>query len=834
MLTGCGASGDEGKDTVASSLVPPPSARVQTTACAYCIVGCGYKAYTWPTGDESGDAQQNALGAEFPVSALAGTWISPEMYSRVSVEGVPHHLVIVPDADAKVVNRRGDHNLGASLAKKLYDPGGDSDRLHTPMLRWGSELIAVSWEDAISLVAGVSQHTLATAGPLAWGMKTYSYQFYENTYAITKLAFEGVRTPCWAPHDKPRDASDTPGLSDAGINAFSASYQDWELADVLLVSGVSLYEAHSVLFSQWVMGGPELIVVNPRREPTAVYAEEQGGLFLQVRPGTDTLLHNAIAREILLAEAEDTAFIESWCASEAELSSTAAGSWRRERFGLSPEQYREFIVNTPEHELGYVAEQTGVPTEKIEEAARRLTAVVDGRRRRASFMFEKGNYWTHNYSNTASLASLALLCGAGNREGQVISRAGGHQRGMIKAAEYPMDLSPHEVGGYPATVNLDTWAEGGNLRFAWVIGCTWAGGGTARAGRLYESLKAQVSRGAESRPSLDVVFPDGPEGSLDVSAVLAHFTQRIDQGGLVMVHQDLYPQALGELCDLLLPAAGWGEAPFNRMQGERRLRHYPKIADPPGQARPDWQIVAEVARKMGLPGFDWSEAEQVFVEASEASGGPHDYRELVAHASSLGLRPTELLASMGTTGIQCPVRQGSDGLEGTLRLHEDGFSTPTGRALFVRGGWDEVLPHQQKLAPMGDELWIINRRHSGTWSAMVEDRRIPYRSSLFDENWIELRTEDATARGITDGDRVVISARPIDTEESPNGAILPPVEGRAKLVEGLESGVACMYFNWGGEPRYAANNLVPTLEDPINGLFAFKLGRGRVERAESG
>lgn len=132
----------------------------------------------------------------------------------------------------------------------------------------------MTWDDAIDLVADLSRYVLDKHGELAWGMKTYSYNYYENTYALTKLALVAVETPCWAPHDKPAAGSDTPGLSDAGINAYSASYEDWKAAEVIFVSGVSLYETKSILFQEWVhTGGAKLVVVNPRRDYTAAYAE---------------------------------------------------------------------------------------------------------------------------------------------------------------------------------------------------------------------------------------------------------------------------------------------------------------------------------------------------------------------------------------------------------------------------------------------------------------------------------------------------------------------------------------------------------------------------------
>ena len=85
--------------------LPPKGANVQTTGCAYCAVGCGYKVYTWPVGEEGGPtAKENAFGVDFP-TGFESAWVSPNQHTIVSVSGKPHHCVVVPDADATVVNR---------------------------------------------------------------------------------------------------------------------------------------------------------------------------------------------------------------------------------------------------------------------------------------------------------------------------------------------------------------------------------------------------------------------------------------------------------------------------------------------------------------------------------------------------------------------------------------------------------------------------------------------------------------------------------------------------------------------------------------------------------
>lgn len=522
----------------------------------------------------------------------------------------------------------------------------------------------------------MSRHVIDAHGPAAWAVKSYSYQFYENTYAITKLCFGAVRTPAWAPHDQPADGASTPGLSDAGISAFSAAYEDWLASEVLFVSGVGLYEQRAILFSQWVAGGPQLIVVNPRRDETAEYALENGGLFLQIRPGTDTALHNAIAHEILINGWHDGDFIAASTVSAADLARETSA--RRVRFGQTFEQYRTFVLGDPAHAPEAAAAVTGVSADVIRDVARRLAAPRSGGARpKTSFMLEKGNYWSHNYANSASLVSLGLLVGAGNRSGRVIARGGGHQRGMISAAAYPLTSSPDLLDGVRVPMNLDLALLRGTFRMAWIIGCTWLGGGSAHPHALFEAVRASTTTPALPQLTLARAFPQGRGGEVDVPYVVATLRARADAGGTVLVQQDIYPQAQTKLADVVLPAASWGEAPFARMQGERRLRLYSQLADAPGQTLPDWQIVARVATAMGYSGFDWADGNAVFEEAAARSRNTeHDYWELVALAREQGRRAHELLEDLGTTGIQCPIKRKDDTLEGRCASTRAGSPRP--------------------------------------------------------------------------------------------------------------------------------------------------------------
>ena len=113
------------------------------------------------------------------------------------------------------------------------------------------------------------------------------------------------------------------------------------------------------------------------------------------------------------------------------------------------EDYKEWVLNSKESELEFVVARTGISAEQIMQTAELLSKPQKRwSRPKTSFFFEKGLYWSNNYLNTASLASLALICGAGNRPGQMISRMGGHQRGGMTTTNFPRLEQPQDFEGY--------------------------------------------------------------------------------------------------------------------------------------------------------------------------------------------------------------------------------------------------------------------------------------------------------------------------------------------------------------------------------------------------
>ncbi len=857
--------------------LPPKDAEVMTTACDYCTIGCGYKIFRWPEGREGGQkAADNALGVDFPTGTILGKWVSPSQYNRISYQGKPHHVVVVPDPDARVVNVGGNHSIrGGTIAQKCYNPDNRTrERLQHPMIRVKGELKPVSWDLATEAMADISKYILKTHGEHAWAIKMYSYQYFENTYAITKLGMTSIGTPSIAPHDKCSNTNDATGLDDAGIDSFAASYQDWRDCEVAFLSGVDPYETKTTLFTQWIMpGASKLIFVTPHKTMGVAWAEKNGrGLWLPIIPGTDSVLHNAIARIVIENGWQDQAFIDQWVANQWDVNSgygrgtrntgwqwrTTWGTWQSDW-----KDYSKWIMEQEEAKLENAAKITGLDPADIQKAAEWLAKPRgDGSRPKASFMLEKGNYWSNNYMNTTSLCSLGLICGAGNRPGQVISRGGGHQRGMMSAGGGSGWLNPEKYPGRrKKSFNLDRWLMAGEIKFAWVLGTTWTS--AMMASNELERRMEELTRGSPHQIQ-----------SLEREAIFETLKKRVDEGGMVMVNSDIYPVApVGTVfADIVLPAATWGEDNFTRCNSERRLRLYSKFYDAPGEAKPDWWAVAKFAQKMGFDtdgSYQWQDSNDVFEEAARfGRNGVLNYHPLVVKAKKEGVKGQELLRTYGTTGIQTPIRMKDGELIGTARLHDPAnaweeiegpevkrqwlyaFNTHSGKAILLKSpwgfkGWSQFYKAALPRADKG-ELWVTNGRVNEMWQSGFDDLRKPYLAERWPFPAIVIHPKDAKARGIESGDwvEVVNDAVYVQVGE-PQGVTdddlnfdnlmkaghIKTTVGKFRAVaivsDEIREGVAKAGFN---DPRSQGNAVVHAVPDPVTNNYRYKLGRGTLTK----
>ena len=858
--------------------LPPKNADVITTACDYCIVACGYKVYRWPVaGNRNGGpaADGNAFGAKFPVDPL-GPWVAPNQHNIVLHKGQPYHVVIIPDKDTEFVNPNGDSSLrGGCIAQKCYNPQTPTrDRLKSPMMRIYGILQPVPWDFALDVAAEVAKHVIAKHGDNAYGVKTYSYQYIENTYAITKYALRHIATANFTFHDTPSDVSSTPGFRDAGFDNFGPSYEDWMNAETLLIAGTDPYETKTILWTQWIMrgiqNGQKTIFLNPRRTAGVAYAEKNGGLWLDVTPGTDLLVLNAIARIIVENGWQDADWIKRWVNNKWGSSSgfgqgtrNTPWQWRTTwgKFQVKGfDDWRKWILAQEESKPEVAAKIAGIDVEKIYKAAEMMAKPkANGERVKTTICLEKGNYWSNNYLNTASIGTLGVILGCGGRPGQVITRLGGHQRGGVNGGPYPTTKSPYKVPGRRRhRLDLDRWLTDGHVRFAYVVGTTWI-----------QSMPA--SSDLEDAFKRLTKLNENQVRSFDKQEIIDTLKRRADSGGTVVVNQDIYLRnPIGnQYADIVLPAATWGEEDFARANGERRVRLYSKFYDPPGNALPDWKIVAMIAQKMGFEGYDWRDSNEVFEESCRFTRGSRkDYNVIRTVAKRKGMKAHDFLRTFGTHGLQAPLMLDGDKIIETKRLHDynrtdlpetgpEGvsvmgkqimaFKSHTGKLNLVKSPWGLWSDFYDFMQPKGDELWITNGRINEIWESGFDDyERRPYTQQRWPMNFVEIHPDDAAARGIESGDLVAVGSTRVPVQKDFNLGVKGDdmwfsglmKRGHIELVSGQFSAVAMVtpaikkgvLFTDFLKMDAPANSVTPRVPDPITQNYRFKIASGTVKK----
>lgn len=814
--------------------LPPPDAEVRTMSCQYCIVGCGYKSYVWPTAAPDGtpDAAGNALGADYPTGPLSGQWVAPSMYNVIRrADGKDYNVVLLPDHEC-VVNR-GDYSpRGGSNARGIWSPYGPTyDRLAFPLVKVAGAQQPIAWEAAIEIMAATIGYAKEQWGGPAMAIRFYAYQYYENTYPITKFYFGDIGTPNGAIHNRASMGGETTALSDIGLETWGTAYEDGTEAETVVAWGANLYECQDVYFAEHIVPGQApLVVVDPRKTFTAVYADSVGGVHLQLVPGTDVVLAGAIARHLLEQGWEDQEFLGNVATAD---DIAREDAWRRQKWAATFDDYKTYILGMDAYRLENAARITGVPAEKIERATELIARPNDdGSPRKTLITFEKGATWSINYETIGSIGNLALLTGSVGAPGRGITRAGGHQEGYAGGADYPLDLATDTYEGNKIPNYIDQHMADGEIKIYHVIG----------ANPLGMTNSAQWSR--ETILAKQAVIPS-PQ-TIDTEEIIANFKERMDKDGMLLFAQDIFPNLTTRSADLVLPAATWGEMPGCRWNGERRLRISDRFMDPPGEAKPDWWVIAQVAQKLGFEGYDWQDENEIFVAAA---GLPSDYdvtalgtelqdesanhtsHEAVVIAAELqGVTAHDIMRELGTDGVQLPARLDADGnVVGTARIHGNGeFDTVSGKPMFLTVGWDtaEAIWEKLKPDPAAGEFWLINGRIEEIWQTMYTDLRKPEVTERWPSNIVEIHPDDAVALGVESGDSVSLSSDRIARNE--DGAYdTGSLTAVAYVSDIVPPGVLWTNFAY---PDQWMNNVAPRFMHPVNPVTPFKLARAKLTR----
>ncbi|MGN6537665.1 MAG: arsenate reductase (azurin) large subunit [Mesorhizobium sp.] len=747
----------------------PADAKKQNVTCHYCIVGCGYHAYSWPVNRQGGvEPSANAFGVNLAEQQAAETdaWYALSMYNIVKQDGKDVHIVIKPDKDC-VVNSGLGSVRGARIAEMSFSRQRSTQmqRLTDPLVWRYGQMQPTSWDDALDLVARVTARIIADQGEDGLFVSAYDHGGagggYENTWGTGKLYFGAMKIKNIRIHNRPAYNSEVHATRDMGVGELNNCYEDAELADTIFAVGMNSLETQTNYFlNHWIPNlrgtsmdkkqqqfpdephaPARIVIVDPRRTVTIAACEAEVGkenvLHLQIKSGTDLALFNALLTEVADKGWIDKDFIEASTIGSADAGSPADAG--------HPAALVDFksAVEGNRMTAEQAAEITGLSADDIRKAASWIAEPKEGgKRRRTMFAYEKGLIWGNdNYRTNGALVNVALATGNVGRPGGGVVRLGGHQEGYVRPSDAHV--------GRPAAYVDRLLIEGkGGVHHVW--GCDHYKT-TLNADEFKRVYKQRTDKVKDAMNSV-------PYGDRD--AMVEAIVKAIGEGGLFSVDVDIVPTRIGQACHVVLPAATSGEANLTSMNGERRMRLTERYMDPPGQAMPDCLVAARIANNlqrvftdMGkadvaakFDGFDWKTEEDAFMDGyhKNAAGG-----EFVTY---------ERLRAMGTNGFQEPATGFEDGkIVGTQRLFTDGkFGTPDGKARFMKAEWRGLQAPGKQEQKDKYAFLINNGRANQIWQSAYLDIENDFVMDRWPFPFIEMHPDDMAKVGVKEGDLVEV------------------------------------------------------------------------------
>lgn len=474
----------------------------------------------------------------------------------------------------------GPSNHGHTCVKGRYafDYVYAADRVTAPMIRRSGRWEKVSWSEVNQFIADRLREAIARHGPDSIGLLSSARGTNEENYVAQKFARVVLGTNnidcCARVCHSPTAAAMKMTL---GTGAATNSLDEIELARTILVCGANPTEGHPVTgarIKQAARRGAKLIIVDPREIELCEFAT----LHLQLHPGTNVVLFNAMGAVIVEEGLVDEAFVRA----------------RLTEFN----EYREFIREfVPEK----VESLCGVPAAKIREAARLYATCKPS-------LSVHGLGMTEHVQGTEgimALVNLALLTGNIGRPGSGINPLRGQNN--VQGAPH-MGCEPKLLAGYVPLTEARQKFEA-----AWHVPIP-----------THPGLNMVDMMEAADAGKLKVLWSIGYD--IVMTNPNTHATRRAMEKLDLVIVQDLFMNRTAEeFGDVFLPAASSFEKDGTFMNGERRLQRVRRAALPQGEARSDWEIVCDIARLMGQgEHFAFASAEAIWDEVrslwDEAAG----------------------------------------------------------------------------------------------------------------------------------------------------------------------------------------------------------------------
>jgi len=615
------------------------------------------------------------------------------------------------------------------------------ERLTHPLIKNNGKFTKISWKEAFDIIAQkLREYSPQYVGTLASAKCTNEENYLMQKFTRVVLGTNNVDHCARLCH-----ASTVVGLVKSfGSGAMTNSIPELEDAKCIFVTGSNTMEQHPLIARYIIKAkekGAKLILADIRKVPMAQFAD----LHLRQRPGTDVALLNGFMNVILNEGLEDKKYIEE----------------KTEGFEGLKEVVKKY---TPE----YVEKITWVPKELIVEAAR-----VYAKSPPASIVYSMGiTQHTTGVDNVVSVANLAMLTGNIGKPSSGVNPL----RGQVNVqGACDIGALPNVYSGYQSVVDETIRKKFEN---AWHTQLPPKPGLTV-VEMTNESAKGNIKAMYIMGENVMVSDPD-----------IGHVKEALENLEFLVV-QDIFLTETAELADVVLPAASYAEKDGTFTSTDRRVQLIRKAIEPIGESMADWQIICELAKRMGSKEFDYKSSSEIMDEIANLTPiyGGISYDRIQ------------------TKGLQwpCPNKEHP----GTPVLHKEKFTRGKGNFLAIEFKEPAELPDKDYplILTTGRSIFHF---HTGTMTRKTEilNREVP-------TGYLEINPEDAIRLDIKDGETVSVKSR--------RGKI----EIKAMVTDRVTEGVVFIPFHF---VECAANVLTNPALDPIAKIPELKVCACKVEK----
>ncbi len=672
-----------------------------------------------------------------------GVLATPQPDGSLAIAGDPDH----PANFGKLCSK------GSALGETM----GMADRLLYPEIA-GQR---ASWDEALELVANRFAETVREHGPDSVALYVSGQILTEDYYVANKLMKGFIGTANIDTNSRLCMASSVAGHRRAfGTDTVPGLYADFAEADLVVLVGSNLAWCHPVLFQRLLEAREQrairLVVIDPRRTVTA----EAADLHLALEPDSDVPLFlgllNHLSREGLAAP--------DWLNRHVSGAEAAFDAAR-------------------EYDIPLTTRETGLSERDVAAFFADFAATE-----RVVTIYSQGvNQSVSGSDKVNAILNCHLFTG----------RIGKPGCGPFSVTGQPNAMGGREVGGLAnmlaAHMNIEDEAARDRVRRFWASPAMAAKPGL-KAVDLFKAI-------GEGKVKAVWIMGTNPVDSLpDADAV----ADALAACPFVVVSDVVRATDTNAHAHVLLPAAAWGEKSGTVTNSERRISRQRSFLPLPGEAKPDWWIMSEVARRMGFAGFDFTHAAEIFREHAALSGfenqGTRDF-DISAHAE-ISIAEFDALQP-----FLWPQAAGEAPRE--TRFFADGrFFTPDRKARMVPTPVRAEVKFRDEQRP----LWLNTGRIRDQWHTMTRTAKAPRLMGHFGEPFCEIHPADAAGAGIA-------PASLVEVESEFGRAIL-----RALVTDRQRKGSVYVPMHWTGQfaSEGRANAVTHPATDPISGQPGLK------------